>query len=111
MNIGKNFLHLLVKHFPANNKIHKIFKKNTVKVRYSCMKNMHSIISGHNHNILYPNQKPFGCNCRKKDNCPFNGECLTPKVMYRADVSNEDNKDQKFYFGSAETTFISIIQN
>ena len=37
-NIGKNFLHLLVKHFPANSKMHKIFNKNTVKVSYSCMK-------------------------------------------------------------------------
>ena len=30
-NIGNNFLHLLVKHFPTNNKMHKIFDKNTVK--------------------------------------------------------------------------------
>ena len=44
MNIGKNFLNLLVKHFPANNKMHKIFNKNTVKVSYSFMKNMDSII-------------------------------------------------------------------
>ena len=32
-NIGKNFLHLLVKHFPTNNKMHEIFNKNTVKVK------------------------------------------------------------------------------
>ena len=44
-NIGKNFLHLLVKHFPTNNKMQKIFNKNTVKVSYRCMKNMDSIIS------------------------------------------------------------------
>ena len=34
-NIGKHFLHLLVKHFPANNKMHKTFNKNTVKLSYS----------------------------------------------------------------------------
>ena len=115
-NTGKNFLHLLVKHFPANNKIRKI---------HSCMKNMDSIISRHNHNILKPKQKWFGCNCRKKRSCPLNGECLTRKVIYRADVSNKANNDQKFYFGLAEITFkkrynnhkgdiisnISIIQN
>ena len=28
-NIGKNFLHFLVKHFLANNNMHKIFNKNT----------------------------------------------------------------------------------
>ena len=37
-NIGKNFSRLLVKHFPANNKMHKTFNKNTVKVSYICMK-------------------------------------------------------------------------
>ena len=110
-NIGKNFLHLLVKHFPTNNKMHKIFNKNTVKVSYSCMKNMDSIISGHNHNILNPKQRSFGCNCRKKDSCPLNGECLTPKVIYHADVTNEANNDQKFYFGLAETTFKERYNN
>ena len=104
-NIGKNFLLLLVKHFQANNKIHKIFNKNTVKISHSCIKNMDSIISGHNHNILNPKQKSFGCNCRNKNSCPLNGECLTAKVIYRADVSNEANDNQKFYFGLAETTF------
>ena len=45
------------------------------------------------------------CNCRKKGSCPLNCEFLTPKVIYRADVTNEANNDQKFYFGLAETTF------
>ena len=44
-NIGKNFLQFLVKHFPINIKVHKICNRNTVKVSYSCMKNMDSIIS------------------------------------------------------------------
>ena len=55
-NISKNFLHLLVNYFPANNKMHKIFNKNTVKVSYSCMKNMDLIIYGHNHN---PDYNPY----------------------------------------------------
>ena len=66
---------------------------------------MGSIISGHNHNILNRKQKSFACNCRKKNSCPLNGECLTPKVIYRTDVSDEANNDQKFYSGLAETTF------
>ena len=81
----KNFLHLLVKHFPANNKMHEIFNK-TVKISYSCIKNMDSIISGHNHNILHPKGKSCGCNYRKKYSCPLNGECLTSKVTHHADV-------------------------
>ena len=91
--------------------MHKIFNKNTIKVSYICIKNMDSIISGHIHNILNPKQKPFGFNCRKKDNCSLNEECLTPAVIYRADVSNGANKDQNFYFGLAETTFKDAITN
>ena len=49
------------------------------------------------------NKTSFGCNCRNKDNFLFNGECLTPNIIYRADI-NTDN-DHKFYFGSVETSF------
>ena len=72
---------------------------------------MDSIISGHNHNILNPKQKLFGWNCRKKDSCPLNGKCLTAKVIYPAGALSEVNKDQKFYFGLAETTFKECYNN
>ena len=35
----------------------------------------------------------------------FNGECQTPSVTYRADVVNDSNDEEKFYFGLADTTF------
>ena len=41
------------------------------------------------------------CNCRRIDT----------KLIYRADVSNEANNDQKFYFGLAETTFKERYNN
>ena len=80
-NIGKTFLQLLSKHFPKDLKMHKIFNKNTAKINYSCMNNISSILSTHNKNILNPKQTSFGCNCRNKDNCPFDGECLTPNII------------------------------
>ena len=94
-NIGKNFLQLLVKHFPANSKMHKIFNKNTVKVSYNGFKvwiqsYLDTTIT------LNSKQNSFGCNCRTKNSCPLNDKCLTLKVIYRADVSNEANNDQKF---------------
>ena len=46
-----------------------------------------------------------------KDSCPLNGRCLTPKVIYHTDVSNEANNNQKFYFGLAETTFKERYNN
>ena len=75
------------------------------------MKNMDSIISGHNYNILIPKQKSFDSNCRKKDSCHLNCKCLTPKVIYHANVSDEANNDEKFCFGLAETTFKERYNN
>ena len=45
-NIGKIFMKLTSKHFPKQHK-YKIFNKNTVKLSYSCMPNMLSIITKH----------------------------------------------------------------
>ena len=44
-NIARSFLHLVNTHFPAGHKLHKIFNRNTVKVSYSCMNNVRSIIT------------------------------------------------------------------
>ena len=53
-NVGRIFLKLIQKHFPKGNSLNKIFNKNTVKVSYSCMGNISSIISSHSKNILNP---------------------------------------------------------
>ena len=74
-NIGRIFLRLLSKYFPRNHTMHKIFNRNTVKISYSCLRNISSIIYSHNHNVLSPKQKSFGCNFRVKNECPLNGEC------------------------------------
>ena len=51
-NIGKTFFNLIKKDFAKTNKLHRIFDRNTVKISYSCMSNISSIISGHNKNLL-----------------------------------------------------------
>ena len=53
-NVAKSFLKLLDKHFPKNNKLHKIFNLNSVKVSYNCTENISQIINSHNKNILQP---------------------------------------------------------
>ena len=40
-----------------------------------------------------------------KSSCPVNEECLTPKIIHRADVSNDENNNSKIYFGLADTPF------
>ena len=111
-NIGKTFLKLVRKHFPKRNALNKIFMKNTLKVSYSCMGNIASIISSHNRNILNPDIiSEFGCNCRSRNECPLQNKCLTPKIIYRANVENYTNDEKKFYYGVSETPFKERFRN
>ena len=43
-NMGKIFLKLRKKHFPKDHRLYKIFNRNTLKLSYSCMGNMSSVI-------------------------------------------------------------------
>ena len=69
-NIGKIFMKLIRKHFPKEHKFHKIFNKNTIKLSYSCMPNMESIITKYNNKILNKKVESHErlCNCRDKPN-------------------------------------------
>ena len=83
--------------------MHKMFSKNTVQSSYSCMNNISSVLSTNNKNILNSNQRSFGCNCRNKDNCPLNSECLTLNIIYCTDITTDNG--HKFYCGTSERTF------
>ena len=91
--------------------MYSIFNRNTVKISYSCLRNISSIPSSQKRNILWPKQKSFGCNCRVKNECLLNGECQTPSVIYRADVINDSNDEEKLYFELADTTFKERYKN
>ena len=92
-NLGHIFLKLIDKHF-KNSKLNKIFNRNNVKVSYSCMPNIKQIIKGHNKKLTcQTNQEqntPAGCNCRGQ--CPLNGQCLTPNIVYLAEVKTLDKQ-------------------
>ena len=106
-NIGQKFLRLISKHFPKTSKLHKIFNKNTVKMSYSCMPSMASIIKAHNKKVceghVKNTQKP--CNCRVKNQCPLDGQCQADNVVYQSEVSTESNSDTKLYIGLTEKPF------
>ena len=72
---------------------------------------MGSIISSHNKHILQPSQENFGCNCRNKTDCPLNNKCLTPNIVYEAQITNNTNVDQKRYLGASETPFKERFNN
>ena len=95
-NIGKNFLKLVDKHFPPTNKLHKIFNRNTIKVSYSCTKNLERIIKGHNYALINKNEhikekNTENCNCKQKIDCPLNGKCLSKNIIYKYIVSSQNS--------------------
>ena len=52
-----------------------------------------------------------GCNCRSRNECPLQNKCLTPKIIYRANVENYTNDEKKFYYGVSETPFKERFRN
>ena len=113
--VGHYFLKLLDKHFPRHHKLHKIFNRNTVKVSYSCTKNIKSIINCHNKKVLHqnrpcPNERK--CNCIRKELCPLNGNCQAENIVYEATITcNERTYGENIYIGIAETTFKKRYSN
>ena len=90
------------KNFPKTNPLSKIFNKDTVKISYSCTRNVKSIIWGHNKQILHPKLQQYGCHCRDKNNWTLDNKCLTLQIVYQADVTNDTDDTYKYYLGLAE---------
>ena len=42
------------------------------------------------------------CNCKKKEECPLNGDCLVSEVVYQATVNTQDMKET--YIGLTATS-------
>ena len=125
-NIGHKFLALVDKHFPKDHKLRKIFNRNTIKISYSCMNNTKQIIDNHNKRILtapiqiddtaaaaaaaaIDNNKT--CNCRQKNTCPLDGNCLQSSVIYQATVTRKDNNTTETYIGLTENDFKTRYRN
>ena len=93
--------------------VNKIFNRSSIKVGYSCMKNMKSIMKSHNSAILKKHtlKKPAKtCNCRNKVTCPLRGKCLANGVVYKATVSSHGT-ESKSYIGLSGGDFKSRYNN
>ena len=110
-NIGKIFLRLVKRHFPRRHRYRKIFNANTLKLSYSCMPNMGSIIKQHNAKISSAESTGINrkCNCRRNATCPLNGECLAGSIVYEATVKS--GNDTHTYFGLSEPPFKDRYKN
>ena len=112
--IGKYFLNLLDKNFPRNHCFHKIFNRNSIKVNYSCTKNMKTIINTHNKDILgkKPSLDTSTCNCRNNEYCSLNGQCQIGEVAYESTLtSNQQIYKDKKYFEIVEESFKGSLYN
>ena len=72
---------------------------------------MGSIISSHNKHALNSNRTEFGCNYNNEDECPLENKCLTPIIVYRADVTNNKINEHKYYYGISDTPFKERYEN
>ena len=112
--IGKRFLTLLDTHFPKKHKLHKLINRQTVKLSYSCTKNIQTIMQAHNATITNPTTKnrTKRCSCRNPDKCPLENDCAEQKdVIYHAKLEEGDKKQyigcaqdfKKRYYGHTES--------
>ena len=132
IDVGKYFLRLIDKHFKQDNILHKIFNRKTLKISYSCTRNISQIINSANNEIIneFHNRvnnnndnnnnnnnnnddddddddnikKKIECNCKSRSDCPMNGFCNLDNVVYQSIIyPKEDINDRKSYIGISST--------
>ena len=78
-----------------------------MKVSYSCVDSMTSIIKRHNNKVLNTtpaNSPAKTCNCKKDTQCLLDGACLTDNLAYEAEIE-APGKQTKKYIGMTEYSF------
>ncbi len=111
-NVARDFLKLIDKHFSKTSPLHKIFNRKTIRVSYSCMNNMKSVISRHNKRVLREaksaqesiKDKKILSNCRNVKECAQQ-YVLDKDLVYQAEATTKDDNDRKIYIGMTARTF------
>ena len=83
------FLNLLDKHFHKENKLNKIFNRNSVKLSHNCTKNKEHTIKSHGRKTTESSTQKnaeVSSNCKEKNRCPLEGNCLIKNIVYMATV-------------------------
>ena len=117
INVGKYFLKLIDKHFKHDKILHKIFNRKTLKISFSCTKNIFQIINDHNKEIIKEfqdqtnnnnnNSKQNECNCKT-----MNGLCNLNNVVYQGIIYPKENiMDKKTYIGISSTKWKIRYEN
>ena len=61
--------------------------------------------------MLNPPKTSFCCNCPNRSMCPLQNKCLTPNIVYKADITNNVDHERKVYLGLSETPFKGRYRN
>ena len=85
-----------------DHKVSKIFNKNTIKLSWSCYRNIDTVISSHNQRTIQPQ--------RSKAECSLDNKCLTANIVCKAVVS-APTKIAKKYFCVVEVKFKDGLSN
>lgn len=113
-NLGHKFLSIVKKSFPTDHPLHKLFNRNTLKLSYSCMPNMKSMIDASNKKLTSQESTikiTKTCNCRQPSNCPLQGNCLDRNIIYQATVHSNATQPPETYIGLCSTEFKSRYTN
>ena len=87
----------------THHKMSKTFTKNTIKMSYSCCRNIDSVKTSQNRRVFQSTSNNHGCNFRNRAECPLDNKCLTANIVYKAVVSTPSKLGKK-YFGIVETS-------
>ena len=112
-NIGRIFLRLIDKHFPLHHKYRKLFNRNNIKISYSCIPNMASVIRNRNTSLLKdPTPTDIKeCNCRRKPECPLDKKYLSGHLVVDASVVRLDTNEIRHYYGTCKKIFKECYNN
>ena len=70
------------------------------------MQSIKNKISNHNRRLLEKKKKSTADkNCRNKECCPLDNQCLTTNIIYKAEVEDNVGGDTKGYIGNTAETF------
>ena len=85
------------------------------------MKNTKQIIDNNNKQILNSSKHADksadntnvikSCNCRQKNACPLNGNCLQSSVIYQATIKRHNTNTSETYKGLTENDFMTRYRN
>ena len=66
---------------------------------------MSSIICAHNCSTLNPSKTSFGYNCQNRSMCRLQNKCLTPNIVYQADITNNVHDERRVNLRLSQITF------